>query len=337
MLVPSTVAVVEGAYSGAVRQDYGMCTLLGGFLPLAWAVPVAFAALRSVTRPDTGTLNRLAQGAQEAGAGTLESTAVASLRRWRRAIMWFGVIVCFSIMLSVCIRVIPRALKQDNVPLAVAGASLIPSSFAFALVLGQWFLSLKFACAIAFDDISRIINAAAAEAGSTAVCCDAEWQARVWRPTMELADTTLPMVSEWGTSLGTRCVGCGCACLGTLYAAIVEPDPVQCVMQILTALLVSVGLFNLLSIPASVSATCMDISKALKELRKQHPDEIVAQRVDRLLDIVQGENRDRGLGFTVLGLVISTQELRFLAAKAYGLLLIGFGLLREHHSGHLRR
>jgi hypothetical protein len=193
LLMPATVGVVDGTYSGAVRKDYGMCTLLVGFLALGWAVPLAFSTLRTATSPGTGILDHLA-GAQV--ADTVSSDALTALRRWRWATVCFAVGTCCFTTLSVCARIVPHALEQGNDYLAVSGAFMIPWAFALSTVMSPWFLSLKLACAIAFDDISRIIGAAADEAGATTPCSQAEWEERIRHPTLVLADITLPMVSK---------------------------------------------------------------------------------------------------------------------------------------------
>eukprot|EP01048_Picozoa_sp_COSAG05_P031988 COSAG05_NODE_11991_length_487_cov_54232.896907_1_plen_142_part_10 len=72
------------------------------------------------------------------------------------------------------------------------------------VIVAVWFLSLQTAAVLADDAISDIRM----DLEGSRTYSDADWQSKIRGPMRELTRLTMPLLSQWGPSLGAIFVGC---------------------------------------------------------------------------------------------------------------------------------
>lgn len=185
-----------------------------------------------------------------------------------------------------------------------------------------WGLSMKLAAMMARSAIRKVVHAAenmvpeSPRAGSSIRQRSAEareeWQTRVVLPAMRLATDTMPTLSEgWGKGLLIMTFVVWVMAFGMMCEGFDNGRYRTFALAVALSLLPLILAIDL----AETSSQCNELRRVLNDVRVDNPTEEVNAALSIVETALDKLNRNQGLGFTVMQIVIDKFMLKVVAAK----------------------
>ena len=292
MAGPNALLYVRGAFGGVARM---------GFL-------FNLGDMRR-TLHQGGILSRL----EGLGGGQIRASTRRSLSRWRVALCVPAVFLATYIPAQ---SSIPRLLIADSATAAALQLTgLIILTTVLPAIMTVWFLSLRFASAVARQEATNVLRAATTVDPTDS----ATWDAKVQRPAFELEHLFRSVSEGWGRGLFGLALSFWGMALG-IFANVVNapylaahdsdygPDGTLHRYLLIIAIVAAIPVLLAADI-AATSSRCDLLSDSLNAVAISHGPECHL-RLDYLETRLRRMNRGQGLGFRVFGVVVDRRLLK---------------------------
>ena len=293
-------------------------------LQLVFDVCLAVAYPLAIISSANGLHRVVAHGGELAQLGAGEQRISArALRGLARAHIFMLVMVFFGmLMFLICCYSASRVGTYSYL-----SGRLITASYARVVFFSgfgglhwctifAWWLTLKIASTLVMDAVAE-----AQQAIQRTSPVDPQWDDVVVPQVVELCDSTLKLLSQgWGSAVGFAFAGYGLAAVAFL-SLFLESRTTFSVVQVLFW---SVAPLSISYDAAVASSECDLLSDVLNEKRKRGPKndadfEHALQVIETILD---RENTQQGLGFTVGGRILNMMTLSNIVGAVFGVLVV---------------